>query len=157
MKKITPCLWFDKNAKDACDFYISVFPDSTINDIKYFDGNNPHGIEGEILTIEFSLLGNTFLAVNGGPYFQFTPAVSFMIPCENQEEINYYYDKLSFVEDAEQCGWIQDRFGVSWQLVPVNLDKYLFSSDKEKSENTMKVFLEMKRIDIDILEKTFNS
>lgn len=155
MKTITPCLWFDKNALEACQFYTWIFPNSKIKHIQYYDESNPHGTPGEVLTVEFNLMGNDFLALNGGPVFKFTPAISFMIPCKNQVEINNFYEKLSYIPEAEECGWLQDKYGVSWQLIPEDLDTYL--KDPKKSSAVMKALLNMKKINIDELLKAYNS
>lgn len=157
MQKITPCLWFDNNALEACQFYTSVFPDSSIKNRAFYDENNTHWNTWDILTIDFSILNTDFLAINWWPYFKFTPATSFMIPSKNQEEIEYYYDKLSVSPDAEQCGWLLDKYWLSWQLIPENLNSLLSSPDKIKSWKVMKALMEMKRIDINKLEDAYNS
>jgi len=124
-QKITPCLWFDTNAKDAVDYYISVFPDSKILDIQYYptegllDFQKP--MAGKVLVVDFELNGQRFTCLNGGPDFKFSEAVSFVIECKDQEEIDYYWEKLSNVPEAEQCGWCKDEFGLSWQVVPENM------------------------------------
>jgi predicted 3-demethylubiquinone-9 3-methyltransferase (glyoxalase superfamily) len=129
MKRITPNLWFDGNAKEAVDFYISVFPGSKVVSTIYYPASAKEGLAdfqlglaGKVLTIEFELSGNRFVAINAGPEFKFTEAVSFSIPCEDQKEINYYWEKLSSVPESEQCGWCKDKYGLSWQVVPQNME-----------------------------------
>lgn len=129
MNKITPNLWFNGNAKEAVDFYVSVFPDSKIISTAYYPNSAEEGLAdfqlslaGKELTIEFELSGQHFTAINAGPEFKFSEAVSFAIACEDQEEIDYYWDKLSKVPQAEQCGWSKDQYGLSWQIVPKNMD-----------------------------------
>lgn len=151
MEKFITSLWFDGNAEEAVQFYTSVFPDSSTNYKTYYDENHPFWKEWEIMTIEFSINGSKFLAINWWPHFKFSPAISFIISCEDQEQMNYYYDKLSFVPEAEQCWWIQDKFWVSWQIVPKNIQKYA------SNKNTVKEILKMKRLNIDELEKVYNS
>lgn len=128
-KDITPNLWFDGNAKEAVDFYVSVFPDSEIITTVYYPTEGlldfQKELAGKELTLEFSLSGNKFLAINAGPEFKFNEAVSFMIPCDDQEEIDYYWDKLSTVPQAEQCGWCKDQYGLSWQVVPSNMEELM--------------------------------
>ncbi len=132
MKKITPNLWFDGNAKEAVDFYISVFPDSKIISTEYYPDSAAEGLAdfqqelaGKVLTIEFELSGNSFIAINAGPEFKFTEAVSFSVPCKDQEEIDYYWGKLSKTPEFEQCGWCKDQYGLSWQIIPENMDKLM--------------------------------
>ncbi|MEK7625923.1 MAG: VOC family protein [Patescibacteria group bacterium] len=127
MQKITPNLWFDGNAKEAVDYYVSVFPDSKIISTEYYPKTAEEGLAdfqkdlaGDVLTIEFSLNGMEFVAINAGSEFKFSEAVSFSIACKDQEEIDYYWEKLSTVPEAEQCGWCKDQFGLSWQVVPDN-------------------------------------
>lgn len=132
MKKITPNLWFDGNAKEAVEFYLSVFPDSKITATQYYPNNTEEGLAdfqkglaGKELTIEFELGGNVFVAINAGPEFKFTEAVSFSIPCKDQEEIDHYWDNLSSVPESEQCGWCKDKYGLSWQIVPENMGELM--------------------------------
>lgn len=132
MKKITPNLWFDGNAKDAVDYYASVFPDSKIISTVYYPNSTEEGLAdfqldlaGKVLTIEFELSGNLFVAINAGSEFKFNEAVSFSIPCKDQEEIDYYWEKLSSVPESEQCGWCKDKFGLSWQVVPENIEELM--------------------------------
>ena len=132
MKDITPNLWFDGNAKEAADFYLSVFPDSKIISTIYYPNSVEDGLAdfqqdlaGKEVTVEFELSGNRFVAINAGPEFKFNEAVSFSIPCQDQAEIDYYWDKLSTVPEAEQCGWCEDQYGLSWQVVPANVSELL--------------------------------
>lgn len=136
MQKITPNLWFDGNAKEAVDYYVSVFPDSTVISTAYYPGSAEEGLAdfqkdmaGKELAIEFELNGLRFTAINAGPQFKFNEAVSFAITCEDQDEIDYYWEKLSSVPEAEQCGWCKDRFGLSWQVVPKNMDELMQRAD----------------------------
>jgi predicted 3-demethylubiquinone-9 3-methyltransferase (glyoxalase superfamily) len=163
MQKITPFLWFDKNAEEAAKFYVSVFsgnPASTeksqIGNISHYgkEGFEVHKMpEGTVMVIEFELEGQRFSAINGGPVFKLNPAISFYVHCQNQEEINYFWEKLSFVSEAEQCGWLQDKFGLSWQIVPDALGKLLSDPDSEKAGRVMQAMLNMKKIDIESLRK----
>jgi predicted 3-demethylubiquinone-9 3-methyltransferase (glyoxalase superfamily) len=132
MKIITPNLWFDGNAKEAVDFYLSVFPNSKVTSTVYYPNSAEEGLAdfqlnmaGKVLTIEFELSGNRFVAINAGPEFKFNESVSFSIPCENQEEIDYYWEKLSNVPASEQCGWCKDKYGLSWQVVPKNMEELM--------------------------------
>lgn len=132
MNKITPNLWFDGNAKEAVDFYVSVFPDSKVISTAYYPNSTEEGLAdfqlnlaGKELTIEFELSGQHFTAINAGPEFKFNEAVSFAIACEDQDEIDYYWGKLSKVPESEQCGWCKDQYGLSWQIVPKNMDELM--------------------------------
>ena len=126
---ITPNLWFDGNAKEAVDFYVSVFPESRIISTSYYPDEGLADFQkemaGKVLTIEFDLNGNRFVAINAGPEFKFNEAISFSIPCKDQAEIDYYWEKLSSVKEAEQCGWCKDRYGLSWQIVPENMGELM--------------------------------
>jgi predicted 3-demethylubiquinone-9 3-methyltransferase (glyoxalase superfamily) len=158
MQKITPCLWFDSNAEEAVNFYTGVFKNSKIGKVSRYGeaGHEIHGKPaGTVLTIEFELNGQTFTALNGGPLFKFNEAVSFQVGCESQEEVDYYWGELSAGGDpkAQQCGWLKDKYGVSWQIVPSVLPKLL--QDPRKSDRVMKALLQMRKIDIKGLEKAF--
>jgi predicted 3-demethylubiquinone-9 3-methyltransferase (glyoxalase superfamily) len=146
--KITPMLWYDGQAEEAAEFYVSVFPDSSIESVS----RQP---DGSVLVVEFTLAGYRFTALNGGPMFSFTPAVSFVIDCENQEEVDHYWEALreGGAPEAQQCGWLADRFGVSWQVVPRQLTEYLGDPDAEKSGRTMQAMLQMKKLDIEGLRR----
>lgn len=146
-KKITPNLWFDGNAKEAVDFYVSVFPDSKIISTTYYPNSTDEGLAdfqkdlaGKVLTIEFELNGNSFVAINAGSEFKFNESVSFSIPCEDQEEIDYYWGKLSAVPESEQCGWCKDQYGLSWQVVPNNMEELM------KRPNAFAKMMEMKKL-----------
>jgi predicted 3-demethylubiquinone-9 3-methyltransferase (glyoxalase superfamily) len=132
MQKITPNLWFDGNAEEAVDYYVSVFPDSKVVSTEYYPKSAEEGLAdfqldmaGKVLTIEYELNGNRFVAINAGPEFKFTEAVSFSIDCKDQEEIDYYWEKLSAVPESEQCGWCKDKYGLSWQVVPENMGELM--------------------------------
>ncbi|MEW6749236.1 MAG: VOC family protein [Candidatus Micrarchaeota archaeon] len=153
-RKIVPCLWFDGEAEEAARFYVSVFPNSRITHIERYIVDTPSNKPvGSVMTVAFELDGNEFMALNGGPYFKFNEAISLMIPCEGQEEIDHYYDKLSAEPKAEICGWLKDRFGLSWQLIPKKFDELMKSAEPEKRRDIMKALLEMKRIDMSELER----
>jgi predicted 3-demethylubiquinone-9 3-methyltransferase (glyoxalase superfamily) len=129
---ITPNLWFDGNAKEATDFYVSVFPDAKIISTEYYPNSAEEGLAdfqqplaGKVLTVEFELLGTRFVAINAGPEFKFNESVSFSVPCKDQQEIDYYWEKLSKVPESEQCGWCKDQYGLSWQIVPENMGELL--------------------------------
>jgi predicted 3-demethylubiquinone-9 3-methyltransferase (glyoxalase superfamily) len=161
MQKITPCLWFDNNAEDAVTFYTSVFSNSKVGRVMRYgkEGYELHGMPEEtVLTIEFELNGQSFVALNGGPVFKFTEAISFVVNCETQEEVDYYWNKLSEGGDpnAQQCGWLKDKFGVSWQIVPTVLNKLLSDPDKQKSGRVMQALLQMKRLDITMLQHAYD-
>jgi len=152
--KITPCLWFDNEAEDAAKFYVSIFPNSKIKHIEKYTVETPSNKPiGSVMTVTFDLDGNEFMGLNGGDYFKITEAISFIITCKNQEEIDYYYDKLSAVPEAEVCGWLKDKYGVSWQLIPEGYDEMMNSLDEEKKKKIMEVLLKMKRIDMNELKK----
>ena len=160
MQKISPCLWFDDNAEDAVKFYVSVFKDSNIGNVTRYgkEGYDIHKKkEGSVMTIDFEIEGQKFLALNGGPIFKFNEAISFQIYCDTQEEIDYYWDKLTEDGDknAQVCGWLKDKFGVSWQVVPVALIKILEDKDSMKTERVMKAMLQMRKLDIDALTKAY--
>jgi predicted 3-demethylubiquinone-9 3-methyltransferase (glyoxalase superfamily) len=148
MKPITPCLWFDNEAEDAAKFYVSVFPNSKIKETTHFLTETPSNkAVGSVMTVEFEINGQTFTALNGGPYFKITEAISFQVYCKDQAELDSYYEKLSAHPENEQCGWVKDKFGVSWQIVPENMAELV------KNEKGMKAMLDMKRIDIATLQK----
>ncbi len=160
MQKITPCLWFDDNAEEAVRFYTGIFKSSTIGNISRYGeaGKEIHRKPaGTVLTLEFELNGQAFTALNGGPLFKFNEAVSFQVSCESQEEIDYYWGRLSEGGDkqAQQCGWLKDRFGLSWQIVPTILSQMLRSNDTSKSESVMKALLQMGKLDIERLKQAY--
>jgi predicted 3-demethylubiquinone-9 3-methyltransferase (glyoxalase superfamily) len=151
MQKITPHLWFDKEAREAAGFYTSVFPNSKIKDTTTFH-NTPSG-SVDIVTIE--LLGQEFTLLSAGPLFKFNEAISFIVNCDTQEEIDYYWNKLSAVPEAEQCGWLKDKYGLSWQIVPTALGKMLQDKDTQKVARVTEAFLKMKKFDIGTLRRAY--
>ncbi len=139
-QKIVPNLWFDGNAKEAVDFYVSVFPDAKIISTEYYPNSTDEGLAdfqqdlaGKVLTVEFELFDTRFVAINAGPEFKFNEAVSFMVPCKDQAEIDYYWEKLSAVPESEQCGWCKDKYGLSWQIVPENMGELMQKPDAFKT------------------------
>jgi len=161
MQKITPCLWFDSNAEEAVNFYTVIFKNSKIGNISRYGeaGYEIHGKPaGTVLTIEFELHGQAFTALNGGPVFKFNEAISFQVGCESQEEVDYYWEKLSEGGDkkAQQCGWLKDKYGLSWRIVPTVLGEMLQDKDAKKSESVMKALLQMTKIDIQGLKQAYD-
>ena len=151
MQRITPHLWFDKEAKEAAKFYTSVFPKSKIKDTTTLH-NTPSGTL-DIVTIE--LLGQEFMLISAGPLFKFNEAISFMVYCDTQKEIDYYWEKLSAVPEAEQCGWLKDKYGLSWQIVPTAMGDMLKNKDQKKLARVTEAFLKMKKFDIKALKKAY--
>jgi predicted 3-demethylubiquinone-9 3-methyltransferase (glyoxalase superfamily) len=157
MSRITPCLWFDRNAHEAVTFYASVFEDSEIVDTTYYGEGSPLPAGTELM-IRFRLRGEEFLALNGGPYFTFNEAVSFVIRCENQQEVDHYWDGLLAGGGCtQQCGWLKDRFGLSWQVVPSQLQRLLNDPDSTKRQRVMEAFMQMVKIDLAVLEAAAGS
>lgn len=155
---ITPCLWFDDRAEEAARFYVSIFPDSRIVGISRYGeaGREIHGREaGSVMTVSFELAGQPFTALNGGPHFRFNEAVSFEVYCDTQEQIDHFWDRLGEGGDpaAQQCGWLKDRYGVSWQVVPARLPDLLTDPASEAANRTMETLLRMKKLDIAELER----
>ncbi|HSP21170.1 MAG TPA: VOC family protein [Planococcus sp. (in: firmicutes)] len=160
IQKIVANLWFEKVAEEAARYYVSIFKNASIGRILYYskEGFEIHGMpEGTVLTVEFTLEGQKFLALNGESAFKFNEAVSFIVNCETQEEIDYYWDRLieGGDEQAQNCGWLKDKFGVSWQVSPVQLDDMLADSDPERVQRVTKVMLQMKKLDLPELQKAF--
>lgn len=160
MQKISPCLWFDDNAEDAVKFYVSIFKNSKVGNVTRYgkEGYEIHKKkEGSVMTIDFEIEGQKFLALNGGPIFKFNEAISFQIYCDTQEEIDYYWEKLTEGGDknAQVCGWLKDKFGVSWQVVPIAMIKMLQDKDSKKTERVMKAMLQMHKLDIDAITKAY--
>jgi len=154
VSKITPCLWFNATAEEAAQFYLSIFPDSRIDKIHRSAADNPSGSAGDVLTVDFTLAGQPFIGLNGGPEFQFNEAVSFSIDCADQAEVDRYWDAL--IEGGGEhsvCGWLKDRFGVSWQVIPQQLLDMLDGPDREGAARAMKAMLEMTKIDIEKLRE----
>jgi predicted 3-demethylubiquinone-9 3-methyltransferase (glyoxalase superfamily) len=157
-QKITPCLWYDKEAEDAAKFYVSIFPNSKLGRISYYgnEGQEIHGGRpGSVLYVEFEIDGQPFVAMNGGPLFKFNEAVSFQVHCETQEEIDYFWDRLTEGGQEVQCGWLKDKYGLSWQVVPTVMAKMMTDPDRAKSDRVMKAFLQMKKYDIAALERAY--
>jgi predicted 3-demethylubiquinone-9 3-methyltransferase (glyoxalase superfamily) len=153
MEKITPHLWFDGDAEAAAEFYVSLFPDSRIDAVHRSAGDNPSTQKGEVLLVAFTLAGRSFTGINGGPQFPFTEAVSFSIDCEDQAEVDRYWELITANGGSEgQCGWCKDRFGLSWQVVPRRLGELLSSPDREAAERTMQAMLAMKKLNVAALE-----
>lgn len=161
IQKITPNLWFDTQAEEAAKFYTSMFKNSKIGRITRYgkDRHDIHGIpEGTVMTVEFHLEGQEFVALNGGPQFKFTEAISFIVNCEDQEELDHYWGKLSEGGDEKYqvCGWLKDKYGVSWQIIPSNLNEMISDPDPEKSERVMKALLQTKnKIDMKTLNQAY--
>ena len=153
MQKITPFLWFNDNAEEAIEFYMSVFENGSLGTVSRYGEAGP-GPKGKLMTASFKLNGQEFVALNGGPQFTFTEAVSFVVNCEAQEEIDHYWDKLSEGGQTQMCGWLKDKFGLSWQIVPTILGKLLKGDDPEKSKRVMNAMLKMKKLDIKTLKDT---
>jgi predicted 3-demethylubiquinone-9 3-methyltransferase (glyoxalase superfamily) len=152
MKKITPFLWFDNNAEEAMEFYGSIFSDSKVVDIMRYGDAGP-GEPGSVMGGTFQLLGQEFMAINGGPQFSFTPAISFFVPCDTQAEIDDLWERLSDGGSKDQCGWLTDKFGVTWQIVPAVLGDLLGDPDPEKAQRTMEAMLKMTKLDIRELQE----
>jgi len=160
--KITPCLWFDDQGEDAANFYIGIFKRSKITAITHYPdaGQDIHGKPaGSVLTVEFELDGQPFTALNGGPDFKFNEALSFQIECETQEEVDYFWERLGEGGDpnAQQCGWLKDKFGLSWQVVPKGMIEMLKNPDSARSRRAFEAMMQMKKLDIAALERAFAS
>ncbi|MFH1811135.1 MAG: VOC family protein [Pseudomonadota bacterium] len=156
--KISPCLWFDDRAEDAARFYVSVFADSSIDDIAHYssEGFEVHGHpEGKVMTVKFTLGGQPFLALNGGPQFTFSEAISFQVFCDTQDEVDHYWNALTDGGEEGQCGWLKDRFGLSWQVVPNRVAIWLGDHKSGGAERVTRAFMQMKKLDIATLERAF--
>jgi predicted 3-demethylubiquinone-9 3-methyltransferase (glyoxalase superfamily) len=153
MSKIAPCLWFDGQAEEAAKFYVSLLPNSRIDGIHRSPADYPSGKKGDVLTVDFTLDGRKFVGLNGGPHFKFNEAVSFQIYCTDQKEVDRLNDALSVAPEAEQCGWVKDKFGLSWQIVPEVLLRLMTDSDAARAQRTMEAMMTMKRIDIAAIER----
>jgi predicted 3-demethylubiquinone-9 3-methyltransferase (glyoxalase superfamily) len=152
MHEITPCLWFDTDGEDAAELYTSIFPNSKIVNVAYYGEAGPRPA-GTVMTVDFELDGQPFLALNGGPEFTFNEAISFQVSCETQEQVDHFWSKLSEGGEQGPCGWLKDKFGVSWQIVPTALPRLLGDPDREKSQRVMAAMLQMKKIEIGELER----
>jgi len=156
MPRITPCLWFDGNAEEAASFYTSVFPNSRIDKVVRSAADNPSTQEGEVLTVEYTLDGSPFIGLNGGPDFTFSEAISFDIDCKDQAEVDRYWDALiQGGGEHSVCGWLKDRFGVSWQVVPRQLNEMLESPDRAAAKRAMEAMLKMTKLDVEQLKEGF--
>jgi predicted 3-demethylubiquinone-9 3-methyltransferase (glyoxalase superfamily) len=155
IQKITPFLWFDHQAEEAAGFYVSIFPNSRIVKVGRYGEGSP-GPPGSVMTVEFQLEGQSFVALNGGPHFKFTEAISFVVNCQTQDEVDTYWEKLSAGGSDFQCGWLKDKFGLSWQVVPTALSELLRDPDREKSQRVMKALLTMKKLDVGALQQAFD-
>jgi predicted 3-demethylubiquinone-9 3-methyltransferase (glyoxalase superfamily) len=155
-QRITPFLWFDGNAEEAASFYVSVFRNSKIVTTARYGDAGP-GPKGSVMTVVFSLDGQEFIALNGGPHFKFTEAVSFSVDCKTQEEVDYYWERLSAGGQQQPCGWLKDRFGLSWQVNPGKLGEMLGDPDPARSRRVMEAMLKMKKIDLAALERAYES
>ena len=153
VQKINPCLWFDGDAETAANFYVALFPDSRIDKVVLSPADTPSGKQGDVLVVEFTLAGSKFTGLNGGPLFKFNEAVSFQIACADQAEYDRYAAALSAVPEAEQCGWVKDRWGLSWQVIPVRLYELMNDPDPARARRATEAMLQQKRIDIAAIER----
>jgi predicted 3-demethylubiquinone-9 3-methyltransferase (glyoxalase superfamily) len=156
MQKIIPCLWFDGKVEEAINFYTSLFKNSKIKNVSHY-GEGTHQPAGTILVATFELEGQEFMILNGGPMFKLTEAISLSVNCETQEEVDFYWEKLTNDGGEEsQCGWLKDKFGLSWQIVPTVLNKMIQDTDSKKANNVMGALMQMKKLDIKKLEQAYN-
>ena len=155
MQKIMPFLWFDDQAEEAARFYTSVFKNSKLGNVSRYGDTGP-GPKGRVMVAQFQLEGQDFLALNGGPQFKFTEAVSFVVNCETQNEVDYFWEKLSEGGRTSQCGWLKDKFGLSWQIVPTAMGRLLGGKDPAKSQRAMQAMLQMTKIDIAALQRAYD-
>ena len=155
MQKITPCLWFDDQAEEAMNFYVSIFKNSKVGTITRFGEAGP-GPKGTVMSVTFQLDGQDFLALNGGPLFKFTEAISFFVNCGTQQEVDELWEKLSAGGEESRCGWLKDKYGLSWQIIPSTLIKMLGDSDAEKAKRVMQAMLQMVKIDISRLQQAYD-
>jgi predicted 3-demethylubiquinone-9 3-methyltransferase (glyoxalase superfamily) len=156
MQKITPFLWFDTQAEEAANFYTAIFKNSKVKSIARYGDAGP-GPKGSVMTASFELNGQEFIALNAGPKFKFSPAISFVVNCETQEEVDYYWEKLSAGGRTDQCGWLTDKFGLSWQVVPTVLGQLMATKDPQKSQRVMQAMLQMTKLDIAKLQQAADS
>ncbi len=155
MQKITPFLWFDGKAEEAMNFYTSIFRNSKVRDVMRYGDAGP-GPKGSVMSATFEIEGQEFIALNGGPAYSFTPAISFFVKCETQEEVDGLWAKLSASGKTQQCGWLQDKFGLSWQIVPTILGKLLQDKDRQKANRVMEAMLGMVKLDIKELQRAYD-
>jgi predicted 3-demethylubiquinone-9 3-methyltransferase (glyoxalase superfamily) len=160
MQKITPFLWFDSNAEEAVNFYVSIFKNSKLGKVTRYNEASSKAAgrpEGSVMTMEFQLEGQSFTAINGGPHFKFTEAISFVVDCETQEEVDYFWNKLTANGGQEsQCAWLKDKYGLSWQIVPRVLIEMIGDKDPQKAQRVMEAMLQMKKIDIATLQRAYD-
>ncbi len=154
MQKITTFLWFDHQAEEAVNLYVSLFADSRINEVTRYGENTP-GVAGQVMTVNFTLAGQEYIALNGGPHYQFTPALSLFVKCESQAEVDRLWEKLTEGGKEVQCGWLQDRYGLSWQIVPTRLLELMSDPDPMKAGRVTQAMLKMIKIDTAILEQAY--
>ena len=154
MQKITPFMWFNNQAEEAANFYTSIFKNSKLVSMTRYGADSP-GQEGTVMTVTFQLAGQEFMALNGGPMFAFSPALSFFVTCETQAEVDEYWGKLTEGGEIEQCGWLKDKYGVSWQIVPAILGEMLQDKDPERSHRVMQAMLKMVKLDIAALKAAY--
>ncbi len=155
MQKITPFLWFDGKAEEAMNFYVSIFKNSKVGSVTRYGKAGP-GPEGTVMSATFQLDGQDFFALNGGPHFKFTPAISFFVNCETQQEVDELWEKLSAGGREDRCGWLQDKYGLSWQIIPTALSEMLRDKDPEKAKRVMQAMLQMIKIDIKGLQRAYD-
>jgi predicted 3-demethylubiquinone-9 3-methyltransferase (glyoxalase superfamily) len=155
MQKITPFLWFDGKAEEAMNFYVSIFKNSKVGSVTRYGEEGP-GPKGTVMSATFQLDGQEFFALNGGPLFTFSPAISFFVNCETQQEVDELWEKLSEGGEKQRCGWLKDKYRLSWQIIPSILGKMLQDKDAEKSRRVMKAMLQMNKIDIEILKQAYD-
>jgi predicted 3-demethylubiquinone-9 3-methyltransferase (glyoxalase superfamily) len=160
MQKITPFLWFDSNAEEAVNFYVSIFKNSKVEKVTRYNEASSKAAgraQGSVMTMEFQLEGQRFTAINGGPHFKFTEAISFVVDCETQEEVDYFWNKLTVDGGQEsQCAWLKDKYGLSWQIVPRVLIEMIGDKDPQKAQRVMEAMLQMKKIDIATLQRAYD-
>ncbi len=157
MRTITPCLWFDGKAEEAARFYVALFPQSRLDAVHRAPGDYPAGTTGAVLTVEFTAMGRPFVGLNAGPAFRFNEAISFQIPVQTQQQVDHYSNALSAVPEAEQCGWVKDRYGVSWQIVPEQLIGLITDADPARAKRAFEAMMQMKRIDIAAIKRAAGS
>jgi predicted 3-demethylubiquinone-9 3-methyltransferase (glyoxalase superfamily) len=155
MQRITPFLWFDDQAEEAMNFYVSIFKNSKVGRVTRYGEAGP-GAKGSVMSATFQLEGQEFMALNGGPHFSFTPAISFFVNCETQEEVDELWKKLSAGGKTERCGWLKDKYGLSWQIIPSALGRLMGDNNAAKAQSVMKAMLEMDKIDIARLQQTYD-
>jgi predicted 3-demethylubiquinone-9 3-methyltransferase (glyoxalase superfamily) len=156
MQKIVPYLWFDDKAEEAANLYVSVFKNSKISNVHRYGKAGP-GPEGSVMMVNFQLEGQEFMALNGGPHFKFTPAISLFVNCDSQEEVDVLWEKLSAGGRKDRCGWLQDKYGLSWQIIPTALARLMSDPDPEKSSRVMQAMLQMDKIDIRKLKEAYEN